>query len=190
MRHGPLGRGDELGIIRCGQPPTQVELQSGIAAVEKANVIGARTQREQDYIAAITTFYKDADKLDHRTRALAYEKAMEQLHDRYPQDREAAIFYSLALLGTALPTDKTYANQKKAAAILNKVLAAEPNHPGVAHYIIHSFDYPALAHLAVAAARSYSKIAPDSPHALHMPSHIFIAARTVAGINRIKHRFG
>ena len=156
------------------QPPTKLELQNGIAAAEKASLVSARTQREKDYIAAIATFYKDSDKLDHRTRALAYEKAMEQLHVRYPNDREAGIFYSLSLLGTALPTDKTYANQKKAAGILNKVLAAEPNHPGVAHYIIHSFDYPALADLALAAARSYSKIAPDSPHALHMPSHIFI----------------
>lgn len=156
------------------QPPTKVELQNGIAAAEKASLVSAGTQREKDYIAAIATFYKDSDKLDHRTRALAYEKAMEQLHVRYPADREAGVFYALALLGTALPTDKTYANQKKAAGILNKVLAAEPNHPGVAHYIIHSFDYPALADLALAAARSYSKIAPDSPHALHMPSHIFI----------------
>jgi tetratricopeptide (TPR) repeat protein len=155
------------------QPPTRAELQNGTAAVEKANLVGARTQREKDYIAAIGTFYKDSDKADHRTRSLAYEKAMEQLHLRYPKDREAGIFYALALLGTALPTDKTYANQKKAAAILNQILAAEPNHPGVAHYIIHSFDYPALASLALAAARSYSKIAPDSPHALHMPSHIF-----------------
>ena len=156
------------------QPPTKVELQNGIAAVERASLFSNITPRERDYIAAITTFYKDADKLDHRTRAVAYEKAMEQVHLRHPKDREAAVFYSLALLGTALPTDKTYANQKKAAGILNKVLAAEPNHPGVAHYIIHSFDYPALADLAVAAARSYAKIAPDSPHALHMPSHIFI----------------
>jgi tetratricopeptide (TPR) repeat protein len=155
------------------QPPTKIELQNGIAAAEKASLVSAGTQREKDYIAAIATFYKDSDKLDHRTRSLAYEKAMEQLHLRYPHDREAAIFYSLALLGTSLPSDKTYANQKKAAGILNKVLAAEPNHPGVAHYIIHSFDYPALAELALTAARSYSRIAPDSPHALHMPSHIF-----------------
>ena len=156
------------------QPPTKVELQNGIAAAEKAGLVSAGTKREKDYIAAIATFYKDSEKLDHRTRSLAYEKAMEQLHLRYPADREAGVFYALALLGTALPTDKTYANQKKAAGILNKVLAAEPNHPGVAHYIIHSFDYPALADLALAAARSYSRIAPDSPHALHMPSHIFI----------------
>lgn len=154
--------------------PLPVELQRAAAAMEKANAIPASTQRERDYLAAIATFYRDADKVDHRTRSLAYEKAMEQIFVRYPKDQEAAVFYSLALLGTALPTDKTYANQKKAAGILNKVLAAEPNHPGVAHYIIHSFDYPALADLALAAARSYSKIAPDSPHALHMPSHIFI----------------
>jgi tetratricopeptide (TPR) repeat protein len=98
---------------------------------------------------------------------------MEQLYIRHPNDHEAAVFYSLSLLGTALPTDKTYANQKKSAAILNKVLLSEPEHPGVAHYLIHSFDYPALAPLALAAARSYAKIAPSSPHALHMPSHIF-----------------
>jgi hypothetical protein len=155
-------------------PPLSVELQRAAAAMEKAHATAAPTQRERDYLAAISSFYRDADKVDHRTRSLAYEKAMEQIFARYPQDQEAGIFYALALLGTAPPTDKTYANQKKAAGILNKVLAAEPNHPGVAHYIIHSFDYPALADLALAAARSYSKIAPDSPHALHMPSHIFI----------------
>jgi tetratricopeptide (TPR) repeat protein len=154
-------------------PPVAAELQKGVDAVQKAGLVTARTQRERDYIKAIEVFYKDTDKLDHRTRALAYEKAMEQLHAQYPKDHEAAIFYALALLGTALPTDKTYANQKKAAEILNRVLTAEPEHPGVAHYLIHSFDYPALAPMALAAARSYAKIAPSSPHALHMPSHIF-----------------
>ena len=154
-------------------PPIAAELERGSTAVQKATTIGAKTPRERDYIAAINTFYKDADKLDHRTRAVAYEKAMENLHLRYPRDNEAAVFYSLALVGTALPTDKSYVNQKKAAEILNKVLLAEPNHPGVAHYLIHSFDYPALASLALNAARSYAKIAPSSPHALHMPSHIF-----------------
>lgn len=154
-------------------PPVAAELQNGMAAMQKANVAGARTQREKDYLAAIQAFYQDADKVDHRTRALAYQKSMEQLYLRYPKDHEAAVFYALSLLGTAQPTDKTYANQKKAAEILNKVLVAEPQHPGVTHYIIHSFDYPALATLALAAARSYAKIAPSSPHALHMPSHIF-----------------
>jgi len=154
-------------------PPVAAELRNGMAAMQKANVVGARTQRERDYIKAIETFYLDADKSDHRTRALAYERAMEELYLRYPKDHEAAVFYALALLGTALPTDKTYANQKKAAEILNKILTNEPEHPGVAHYLIHSFDYPALAPLALTAARSYARIAPSSPHALHMPSHIF-----------------
>ena len=154
-------------------PPVASELQAGSAAVQRADVVSAQTQREKDYIAAIEVFYKDADKLDHRTRALAYEKAMEQLYLRYPEDHEAAIFYSLSLLGTALPTDKTYANQKKAGSILNKVLLSEPEHPGVAHYLIHSFDSPPLASLALPAARSYAAIAPSSAHALHMPSHIF-----------------
>ncbi|HWC77745.1 MAG TPA: hypothetical protein VG778_09790, partial [Blastocatellia bacterium] len=155
-------------------PPTPAELARGRAAAEKAVALGGKTQRENDYIAAIATFYKDAEKLDHRTRSLAYEKAMERVYVAYPRDNEAAILYSLSLLGTAAPTDKTYANQKKAAEILNKVMPAEPEHPGVAHYVIHSFDYPQLANLALPAARAYAKIAPSSPHALHMPTHIFV----------------
>lgn len=154
-------------------PPVAAELDAGSVAAAEAAVAGAPTERERGYIAAIEAFYKSANQVDHRTRALAYEKAMEQLYLRYPNDHEAAVFYALALLGTAQPTDKTYANQKKAGAILNQVLQSEPEHPGVAHYLIHSFDYPALAPMALAAARSYAKIAPSSPHALHMPSHIF-----------------
>ncbi|MBA2524297.1 MAG: hypothetical protein H0V18_00745 [Pyrinomonadaceae bacterium] len=154
-------------------PSTPGELQKGRAAVEKAKSVEAKTDRERDYIAAIEAFYKDSDRLDHRTRALAYEKAMERVYLGYPKDREAAIFYALALLGTGPITDKTFANQKKAAGILNRVLPQEPTHPGVAHYLIHSFDYPQLAYLALPAARSYARIAPSSPHALHMPSHIF-----------------
>ena len=125
-------------------------------------------------MAAIASFFQDAATAPHAARAAAYEKAMERVYRENPGDREAAIFYSLALLGTAPPTDKTYANQKKAGAILNTVLPKQPDHPGVAHYLIHSFDYPALAELALPAARSYSKIAESSPHALHMPSHIFV----------------
>ena len=154
-------------------PSTPAELKKGWAAVEKAKSVDAKSDRERDYIAAIEAFYKDSDRLDHRTRALAYEKAMERVYLRYPKDREAAIFYALALLGTGPITDKTFANQKKAAGILNRVLPQEPRHPGVAHYLIHSFDYPQLAYLALPAARSYARIAPSSPHALHMPSHIF-----------------
>lgn len=154
-------------------PPSPATLKQGWAIVEKAKAAGAKTQREQDYIRAIETFYKDSDKLDHRTRALAYEKAMEELYLRYPDDREVTVFYALSLNATALPTDKTYANQLKAAAILEKVFAERPNHPGVAHYLIHSYDYPPLASRSLTAARSYAKIAPSVPHALHMPSHIF-----------------
>jgi tetratricopeptide (TPR) repeat protein len=153
--------------------PGPGDLKQGWAAVEKAKSAGSKTQRERDYIAAIETFYKDSDKLDHRTCALAYEKAMEQLQARYPDDREAAVFYALTLEGTAPPADKTYANYRKAGAILEKIFAEQPDHPGVAHYIIHAYDVPPLAGRALDAARRYAKIAPDSPHALHMPSHIF-----------------
>ncbi len=155
------------------QAPGAADLKAGAAAVEKAKLAGAKTQRERDYITAIETFYTDADKVDHRTRALAYEKAMDQLQARYPDDHEAAIFHALALLATAPPTDKTYVNQKKAGAILEPLFIEQPEHPGVAHYIIHAYDYPPLAQRALDAARRYAKIAPDSPHALHMPSHIF-----------------
>jgi Tfp pilus assembly protein PilF len=155
------------------EAPGPADLKAGAGAVEKAQSVGAKSQRDRDYITAIATFYKDSDKLDHRTRALAYEKAMEQLQARYPDDREAAIFYALALLATAPPTDKTYVNQRKAGAILEPIFVEQPEHPGVAHYIIHAYDYPPLADRALQAARRYAKIAPDSPHALHMPSHIF-----------------
>jgi tetratricopeptide (TPR) repeat protein len=155
------------------QPPGPADLKAGTAAMEKAKLVGAKAQRERDYIAAVETFYRDSDKLDHATRAQAYERAMEQLQARYPDDHEAAIFHALALLATAPPTDKTYANQKKAGAILEPLFAQEPEHPGIAHYIIHAYDYPPLAQGALDAARRYAKIAPDSPHALHMPSHIF-----------------
>jgi tetratricopeptide (TPR) repeat protein len=154
--------------------PTPAEIARGRAAVDKAIAAGAPTDREKAYVAAIASFYKDAETVDHRTRATAYQKAMEGVYQQYPDDREAAIFYSLALLGTAPSADKTYVNQKKAGEILNRVLPQQPDHPGVAHYLIHSFDYPALASLALPAARTYSKIAESSPHALHMPSHIFV----------------
>ena len=153
--------------------PGPADLHAGASALEKANAAGAKTQRERDYIAAIGTFYEDSDKLDHRTRALAYEKAMGRLQASYPQDHEAAIFHALALLAVAPPGDKTYANQREAGAILEPLFAEQPEHPGIAHYIIHVYDYPPLAPRALNAARRYAKIAPDSPHALHMPSHIF-----------------
>jgi len=154
-------------------PPNPAALKAGSEAVEKAMAAKQKTDREGDYIAAIAAFYRDNDKIDHRTRAVAYEKAMEQVHLRYPDDREGGVFYSLALVATAPPTDKTYANQKKATAILEKVRAELPNHPGVAHYLIHSNDSAAMAEDGLAAALCYADIAPAVPHALHMPSHIF-----------------
>ena len=154
-------------------PPGPAALKAGSDAVEKAFAAGPKTEREKDYITAIATFYRDSDKLDHRTRTLAYEKAMEQVYLRYPEDREAAVFYGLALNASALPTDKTFANKRKAALILNKVWAEQPNHPGVVHYLIHSDDTQQFAQAGLDAAICYAKIAPDVPHALHMPSHIF-----------------
>lgn len=155
-------------------PPSPAELERGRAAIAKAGARPAKSQRERDYVAAIATFYRGSDKLDHKTRALAYNAAMAELHKKYPADREAAIFYALSetAVGT-MSKDPSFAHEKNAAAILNAVLKEQPDHPGVAHYLIHSFDYPPLAELAVPAARRYATIAPDSPHAQHMPSHIF-----------------
>jgi hypothetical protein len=148
-------------------------LTNGQAAIEKAKTPGAKTERERAYIAAVETLFHNAGTVDQRTRTLAYEKAMEQLAAKYPDDSEARIFYALAIDQTAQPADKTYANQLKAAAILEKEFAKQPDHPGLAHYIIHSFDTPALAPRALNAARRYATIAPAAPHALHMPSHTF-----------------
>jgi hypothetical protein len=155
--------------------PDAASLRAGWAAIEKAKALGAGTERERGYIAALEMFYQDSDKLSHLTRVLAYERAMQQLHQRYPSDRETTIFYALALLGSAYtaPPDPAHGKQKEAGAMLTKIFQEEPDHPGVAHYIIHSYDYPGLAPLALGAARRYAKIAPDVPHALHMPSHIF-----------------
>jgi tetratricopeptide (TPR) repeat protein len=156
-------------------PPTAEELKKGSSAIEKAKAVGVQTERERDYIAAIEVFYKDAANVDHRTRSFAYSKAMEQLFKRNPTDTEAGVFYALTLIATgAMSNDKSYVSEKKAAQILNSVLAREPQHPGVTHYLIHSYDYPALAELALPAAQNYAKIAPASAHAQHMPSHIFI----------------
>ncbi len=154
-------------------PPSPKALADGGAAVERAKAAQAKSQRERDYIGATEAFYKDWDKVDHRTRALAYANAMEQLARRYSEDSEASVFYALVLDVTALPTDKTFANQLKAAAILEKVSAAQPDHPGVAHYLIHSYDYPPIAAQGLPAARRYASVAPSAAHALHMPGHIF-----------------
>ena len=153
--------------------PNSADVGIAWPAVLRAKSTGAKTQRERDYIGAIETLYRDSDKRPYADRALDYEKSMQRIYERYPQDHEAAVFYSLAVRANAPIDDKTYANQKKASAILEKLFAQFPDHPGLAHYIIHCDDYPALASLALDAARRYAKIAPDAPHALHMPSHIF-----------------
>lgn len=156
-----------------GQPPPPQGAQQALAALDKAAAAGAKTQRERDYIAAIDLIYRNADKTDFRSRRVAYEKAMQALAERYPQDHEARIFYALALQMTALLTDKTYSNQLKSAAILEAIATTEPEHPGVVHYLVHAYDYPAIADRGIPAARLYARIAPNHPHALHMPSHIF-----------------
>lgn len=148
-------------------------LERGRAAVEKGLSTGSPAPRERAYIAAAGELYKDADKVPHRDRTLAYARAMEAVQRDHPQDVEARIFYALALNQTAVPTDKTYAVQLKTAAILEPLWKQYPDHPGLPHYIIHAYDHPPLAAKALDAARRYAKIAPSAPHALHMPSHTF-----------------
>jgi len=149
------------------------QLQQGLEAVDAGRALQARTPRERAYIEAVAHLYADADRLDQDARTLAYEQAMERLAAAYPKDTEARIFYALALAAAADPADKTYAKQLKAGAILEKLFAKYPDHPGLAHYIIHAYDEPALASRAAKAAQRYGAIAPSTPHALHMPSHTF-----------------
>jgi hypothetical protein len=153
--------------------PLSKGMTDGAAALAKAAEIGAKSPREADYVAALGVLYKDFATAERRTRVTAYAAAMGALAARYPDDREAAIFYALALDVAAPPTDKTYANQLKAAAILETAFAEQPDHPGVAHYLIHTYDAPPLAAKGLPAALRYAEIAPSAPHAQHMPSHIF-----------------
>ena len=166
------------GVAMCNfhalwTPPTEAELIKGAKAIDIAKSITKKSSRESDYINAIGLFYKDWNKTDHNTRCMKFEKAMEKIHTLYPDDKEAAIFYALALDAAAKASDKTYARQKKAGALLEALYKEEPNHPGIVHYIIHTYDYPELALLALPAAKRYAGVAPSSAHALHMPSHIF-----------------
>jgi hypothetical protein len=148
-------------------------LSEGAAAIAKARAVGSKTQRERDYVDALAAMYTDFEKTPHLARSQAYAKAMEQVAKRYPNDDEAQIHYALALNTSASPQDKTYANQLKGAAILEPIFERQPQHPGVAHYLIHLYDYPPIADKGLKAARLYAKIAPDAAHAQHMPSHIF-----------------
>jgi len=154
--------------------PDKTVIQRGLDEVHQAKTTdGPITPREKAYIAAIAAFYSDSKKLDHDARAKAYSDSMKKVYETYPDDHEAAVFYALALLASEPHEDATFANRKQASAILEKLFATEPDHPGVAHYLIHSYDKPQLAQLGLPAARRYAQIAPASPHALHMPSHIF-----------------
>jgi len=154
-------------------PANPNAMKAAAAAVDEAQRIGANSERERDYIAALGVFLKDWDNIDHRTRVVAFEKAMEGVARRHPRDIEAQILYALVLDATAMPTDKSFANQLKAAGILEPLFGKYPNHPGVPHYLIHTYDYAELARKGLPAARVYAGLAPSVPHALHMPSHIF-----------------
>jgi hypothetical protein len=154
-------------------PTPAKNLAEGLAAIEQAKRLGAKTQRESDLITAIGVYFANSEALDQRARAQVYLKAMEDVAARYPGEDEVQIYYALALNIAAAPADKTYANQLKAAAILEPIARRRPQHPGVAHYLIHTYDYPALAQQGLDAALRYAKIAEAAPHAQHMPSHIF-----------------
>ena len=153
--------------------PPRADAEAAWAALEKAREIGAKTQRERDWIEALSAYYRDHDKTPVNARLVAYNNAMEQLTQRYPDDYEAQVFYALTLQASASPADTTYANQIKSAAILEKLYDQNPQHPGVTHFLIHAYDYHPLAEKGIPAARRYAGIAPAVPHARHMPSHIY-----------------
>jgi len=167
-----------IALSRWGNPfaagnKTPAQLEAGRAAIGKATSIGAKTERERDFVAAAERLFADFETVDQRTRLLAYRDAMSTVASRYADDPEASAFYALALAASNDPTDRTFANLIKAGGILERLAPTQPDHPGFAHYIIHAYDVPPLAPKAIAAARSYAKIAPSAPHALHMPSHTF-----------------
>jgi hypothetical protein len=165
-----------LAMVAADNPfawPVSLKVAEGAEAIDKARQVGAATARERDYIAALDVLYKDHATTPHRTRALAYEAAMEQLAQRHPDDVEARILAALAVSANHDLNDKTFARPLKAAAALEPLFSANPQHPGIAHYLIHSYDYPPIAGKGLNAAKRYSEIAPAAPHAQHMPSHIF-----------------
>ncbi len=166
-----------MAIMSMGNPFTWASnpaaAKAGAPAAAEALRVGARSQRERDYITALSALFKDWETTEFRPRALAFEQAMERLTRKYPKDEEARILYALALNVTALPSDKAATKQLAAAAVLEPLFKKHPRHPGVAHYLIHTYDYAELAGRGLPAARAYGTIAPSVPHALHMPSHIF-----------------
>jgi tetratricopeptide (TPR) repeat protein len=165
-----------LSMVAADNPfgwPVSLKLPEGVEAIQKAKEVGAGTARERDYIAALEQLYKDHASTPHRTRALAYETAMEKLAQSHPDDVEAKILYGLAVSANHDLTDKTFARPLKAVGILEPLFASLPQHPGVAHYMIHSYDYPPIANKGLEAAKRYAQVAPAAAHAQHMPSHIF-----------------
>ena len=154
-------------------PPTKEELEKGSKTIALARSIESKSERESDYLEAAAMLYDNWSSLDHNTRLLKFENAAEKLYQKYTSDNEAKIFYALALKAASDPQDKTFVKQRKAGELLNTIFANQPNHPGIAHYLIHVYDSPELAELGLAAARKYASIASSSAHALHMPSHIF-----------------
>lgn len=153
-------------------PPTQADLIKGVKLIDVAANL-PKSKKAEQYLEAIGAFYNDWKSVDNQTRKERYAQKMKEMYETYPDDTEVAVFYALALRASALPTDKTYSIQREAGEILEKLFIKEPNHPGIAHYIIHSYDYPELAELGLNTARRYADIAPNSAHAQHMPSHIF-----------------
>jgi hypothetical protein len=154
-------------------PPSKEELTDGLKLLQEAEAVHAKSPREEGYIETLMAFYRDHDKLDNAKRNSAYSEASRQLHENFPLDQEATVFYAASILNSRPPDDPNLATTKKAVAILQQVLEENPNHPGAAHYLIHACDNPALAQLGLRAAQRYAQIAPAAPHALHMPSHIF-----------------
>jgi len=157
----------------AGQGASPKGAESALAAIEQGRRVGAKTQRERDYIEAVAAYYTDFAGRPERTRQASRAQAFEALAAKYPEDDEAQIFAALYVAGTQSQADQTYAAYLKAAAVLEKQFVKYPDHPGVAHYLIHSYDAPPIAKQGLPAARKYAGIAPDAPHALHMPSHIF-----------------
>ena len=163
---------DYLGNSLAGAPAPK-DIAAASEGLDRARAIGAKTQRERDWIEAIGVYYRDADKVPPNTRLVAYTAAMERMTRRYPDDFEAWTYYALTLQASAPKNDKTYENQLKSAEILERLFRQNPEHPGVAHYLVHAYDYPPLAEKGIGIARAYARIAPAAPHARHMPSHIY-----------------
>jgi len=153
--------------------PEDTTLKRGHEEIEKAQAVGAKTERERAYIEALAVFYGDTSKQNYLRQASAYSDAMARVYQRYPDDLEAGAFYALSLMASASPDDVSNSAEKKAVAVLNPLFQKQPDHPGLAHYIIHACDSPGMAAMGLDAARRYAAIAPSSAHAVHMPSHIF-----------------